>query len=233
MMEDTARVTIEEEIKEERPSSRPFLVFFSGLLTLVFAAFALVFFFQKEKCNQELKTKSEIISQLETQLNQAKIETEKRPSLQTENFTRVSLIIINQIETQLRKTWQSLLPNEPIISQTRLGETKSLISEGKEIVNAFTDLPEEAEAIKEELFALKTKINDFIPKLEGMTKNDFENEKKNNSPFYKEAIGLVNEKDRIKNELQKLSGEESSFKIVPYPTSLPSIFPSSGCTSCH
>lgn len=231
-MEETARVTI-EEVKEERPKARPFLVFFLVLLAIVFGAFALIFFFQKEKCNQELKNKSETISQLETQLNQAKIETEKRPSLQTKNFASVSLLIVKRIETKLEKTWQGLPANELIVSQTRLEETKSLLSEGKEIVNAFTDLPVEAEAIKEQLLALETKINNFIPKLQKMTKNDLENEKKNNSSLYQEAVGLVNEKDRLKNELQKLVGEEASFKLMPYPTISPSIFPSSGCSSCH
>lgn len=211
----------------------PFPVLFLGLLTAIFAIFALKFFFQNENLKKQLRTKTEEMAQVSSQIGQARTEAEGASSLQTKNFARVSLLVINRIEMRLTNTWLFLYPNEPILSQTREVEIKALLAEGRDVLGAFTDLPAEAEKLREQMFTLENEIISFLPQLEKLTKIDLEKEQKNKTLLYQKAMSVFNRKEQIKTELVRLSGRQPVLETLPPPV-LPTAFPTpGGCTRCQ
>lgn len=211
----------------------PFPVFLLGLLTIIFAIFALKFFFQSENLSKQLRAKTEEVAQLNSQAGRAQLEAEEASSLQTQNFAYVALLIINRIEVRLTNTWLFLYPNEPIINQTRKAEVEALLVEGRDVLGAFTDLPDEAEKLRGQILTLGNEIVLFLPQFENLTKIDLEQEQENKSLLYQQALSLFNRKEQIKTELLRLSGRQPVLETLPPPV-LPTAFPTpSGCNTCQ
>jgi hypothetical protein len=210
-----------------------FPALFVGLLTTIFAIFALKFFFQNENLKKQLRIKTEEMVQINSQVGRVQSEAEEASSLQTKNFARVSLLIINRIELRFTNAWLFLYPNEPVVNQAREAEIKALLAEGRDVLGAFTDLPAEAEKLRGQMFALENEIISFLPQLEKLTKIDLEKEQKNKTRLYQRAMSLLNRKEQIKTELIRLSGRQSVLETLPPPV-LPTAFPTpGGCTRCQ
>jgi hypothetical protein len=211
-----------------------FPVLFVGLLTTIFAIFALKFFFQNENLKKQLRIKAGEMAQVNSQIGQARTEAEEASSLQTKNFARVALLIISRIEIRLANTWLFLYPNESIINQAREAEIKALLADGRDVLVAFTDLPVEAEKLRGQMLTLENEIISFLPQLENLTKIDLEKEQKNKTRLYQKAMSLFNRKEQIKTELIRLSGGRQSVLETLPPPVLPTAFPTpSGCTTCQ